>query len=170
MGLQNAQDISESWLKCIHDSVQPTVVAEVVILYIQTCNINNIISNKIKQRPSNFAQFLIENIKESIYSARINEQYDIAAILVGVAKNKSKDTSYGTHKTSEETQKGSNSCKQATDGKNGLKFNSLLEYFRDEKKIKEWWEYIEEIEMLLQDDVNIAIALWQHGIFPVIPQ
>ncbi|ETO29385.1 hypothetical protein RFI_07735, partial [Reticulomyxa filosa] len=48
--------------------------------------------------------------------------------------------------------------------------NTFLEYFRDESKKKLWWQYIEEIELLFQDDADISITLWKRGIFSGIPE
>ena len=46
----------------------------------------------------------------------------------------------------------------------------LFKYFRNKQVEDEWWEYIQDILNLIDNDYKISIALWKGKIFQNIPQ
>ncbi|ETO25956.1 hypothetical protein RFI_11181, partial [Reticulomyxa filosa] len=187
--LSRTKRIVETWLKFMHDSVKPNVVAEVILLYLETCTSADTISGHEAYSYSEYAQFLEEYIKQSIDTAymKLKDLYDIALILDGLGAQpshdngavgqteapelKSRESSHSEH---------SRGSREAPSEKRGTvtgvgdgikdKERGLVEYFREEKNRKQWWEYIEEVEMLFRDDAEISKALWQDGIFNIIPE
>ncbi|ETO09005.1 hypothetical protein RFI_28382 [Reticulomyxa filosa] len=81
--LTRSKKIMEGWLKRMHDSVNPYVVAEVIILYIETCVSDDAMAGNPRYAYCDFATFLTEYVKQSIDSAYINvkELYEVASTL-----------------------------------------------------------------------------------------
>ncbi|ETO24514.1 hypothetical protein RFI_12642 [Reticulomyxa filosa] len=118
---------------------------------------------------------------------KLKDLYDIALILDGLSVQSSMhdnssfgqlpDVSKGRHSNTnskadmlpmKSTESNSSNHPQSDTAKVGTeeikeKERGLIEYFREEKNRRQWWEYIEEIEMLFRDDAEISKALWQDG-------
>ncbi|ETO25747.1 hypothetical protein RFI_11388 [Reticulomyxa filosa] len=150
MPLQRTHRMIESWLKCTHDSVRPNVVTEIVLLYIETCMSNDTINNKPAGSNSDFSKFLLEYTKQSILVAylKVKQHYDATSILRDLSLELPTKT-----QVSKEIIKASKAARMKVVSKK-----------------QEWIDYIEEIEMLFDDEAEISIALWRKGIFEVIPE
>ncbi|ETO18091.1 hypothetical protein RFI_19200 [Reticulomyxa filosa] len=178
--LQRSQRTLEQWLKFLHDGVKAYVIGEIIALYTDICASKDDVISNPQSAYTDYVTFVLECFKISAETAVLKEQYEIGMILNDSAND---DVPPSSHESKDEENKEDADSKTEKEAKTAepentdvvaqqLKKNQddLLEYFRDESKRKEWFEFVDEIEQLIKDDSHMSITLWKRDVFTTIPQ